>query len=246
MSSEVAGFGLTALALATTAKSQTGSKPASSVLSPIAELKQFVEKPQEEGALREALLNMVQPTRAERGNVVFDVLVPKDNPAQFFVWELWQTESAAETHNRSNPEVAFRQHLLAPMSRFRARMLSQFDTSATKKHPAGSVSQLTLVPFFIAKEGKAMAIRDAQLAMVEPTWSEPGNIDYDLYESIKNPNIILFFENWNDKTALDLHMAKPYFSQYVRGQADAAVVVPWTYLALQMISPPAHHQEGQQ
>jgi quinol monooxygenase YgiN len=210
---------------------------------PVAELEQLVAKPGDEADVRDALLGEVQPTRTKLGNVGFDVLVSKDNPAQFFVWGLWKTEAAADAHDRSPPEFHVRQHLLAPPSFSRAHMLSSLDTSPGKKHPVGSPDQLTLVPFFIAKEGQAKTMRIAHLQMIQPTRSEPGNIDYDLFASDEDPKVMFFFENWNNKGALAAHMAKPYFTQHVRGQADAAAVVPWTYLTLQMISLPAFNGE---
>ena len=238
-------FSVSTFALGTTVMAQSSGHATSSQPNPIAELEQFIVRPGHEATVRQALLGMVQATRAEHSNLAFEVFVSRDNPDQYFTWDLWEDGSAADAHDRSDPELATRPYLLAPPSRSRARMLSQLDTGSAKKHPTGSPTQFTLVPFFIAKEGKVEAMRKAHLAMIGPTRSEPGNIDYDLFASVESPNVMFLFENWDNKEALNVHMAKPYFTRYVRGQADAAAVVPWTYLTLQMISPPKNDEGAQ-
>jgi quinol monooxygenase YgiN len=55
-------------------------------------------KPGKEEALREALLGLVEPTRAEAGCVQYDLHVSTDKPAEFVFFEKWVSQQALDEH----------------------------------------------------------------------------------------------------------------------------------------------------
>jgi quinol monooxygenase YgiN len=69
---------------------------------------------------------------------------------------------------------------------------------------------LTVVATLYAKPGKEDALKQALLGLVEPTRAEGPCVQYDLHESIETPGVFVFYENWESKEALDLHLAMPY------------------------------------
>ena len=69
---------------------------------------------------------------------------------------------------------------------------------------------LTVVAVLKAKPGKESALREALLAIVDPTRSEAGCLQYDLHESTEKPGEFVFLEKWVDRSALDIHLKKPY------------------------------------
>jgi len=207
-------------------------------------LAQFIARPGRESAIRDALLRLVEPTRAASGNVGYDVHLLKNDPTSFYVLESWTDPAALDAHEAEpriraalTEEIA--PDLVAPPVRSRARMLSTPDPRPDRPRPvAGSPTQLTLIPFFTIKAGEVEAVRRAHLSVVESTRAEPGCIDYDLYQSLEDPSVLFFYENWTDADALDAHVNTPSFYRVVRGEVDGRLVVPWTALILTMVSEP--------
>ncbi len=66
-----------------------------------------------------------------------------------------------------------------------------------------------------AQPGKEQILRDALLAMIEPTKKEPGCISYILHEDPKNPATFWFFEIYKNQAATDFHMKSPHFAALV-------------------------------
>jgi quinol monooxygenase YgiN len=69
------------------------------------------------------------------------------------------------------------------------------------------VSQLTIIATITAKAGHEADVRQALLDLIPPTRKEPGFIQYDLHESLDDPRVFVFYENWEDQASLDLHQA---------------------------------------
>ena len=218
-----------------------GSSPASERLTA---LTQFIAKPGREAAIRDALLSSAESTRAEAGNIRYAVHQLKNIPAAFYVLEDWTNQAALDAYRASSrvPDVLKEQapsDLVAPPMRSHARMLSHPDTRPDRPRPAArSADQVTLVPFFTIMKGEVDSVRDAHLSMLEPTRAEAGCLDYDLYQSRDDPSVMFFYENWTDAEALSRHMNTPNFYRFVRGEIDRRLVVPWTALAMAMLSEP--------
>lgn len=58
----------------------------------------FRAKPGSEQALEDALMACVAPTRAEKGNVNYDLHRGQNNPAVFVIYEGWKSRDALEAH----------------------------------------------------------------------------------------------------------------------------------------------------
>lgn len=206
-------------------------------------LTQFVAKPGREVAIRDVLLSLVEPSRAEKGNVSFDVHELKNMSWAFYVLGNWMNEASLDEHLASGRIRTVLDQaapdLVASPTQTRAKMLSSPDTNPDRARPAArSSTQVTLVPFFSIKPGQIDSVRQAHLRMVDRTRAEPGCMDYDLYQSVDNPSMMFFYENWTDQAALDQHMNTPAFYQVVRGEIDPRLAVPWTALSMSMQSEP--------
>ena len=208
-------------------------------------LAQFVAKPGREPDVCDALLQLVGPSRAEGGNVSYDLHRLKNNPAAFYVLANWADDATLERHLASadvrsllNERVA--PDLVAPPMLSYARPLSSPDANPGRARPkASNPAQVTLVPFFTIKPDQVDEVGRAHLLMVDPTRAESGCLSYDLYQSCDDPTVMFFYENWADQRALDAHMNTPNFYRYVRGEVDSRLVVPWTAHMMTMVSQPA-------
>lgn len=210
---------------------------------PVTILAQFIARPGRESAVRSALLDRVEPTRAASGNGGFDVHHVRNDPATFYTLESWTDLAAREAHE-SAPRIravmeTIAPELVAPPAESRARMISSPDPRPDRPRPvADSPDQLTLIPFFKIKADEIDAVRRAHLGVIESTRAEAGCIDYDLYQSLDDPSVLFFYENWTDADALAAHASTPNFYRVVRGEIDRRLVVPWTALTLTMVSEP--------
>lgn len=61
--------------------------------------------------------------------------------------------------------------------------------------------------------------RDAVVALskelVDSSRTDAGNVDYDIMESVTEPNKLMIFETWQDQPSLDAHSASPHFTRLV-------------------------------
>ncbi|MDP9394176.1 MAG: antibiotic biosynthesis monooxygenase [Actinomycetota bacterium] len=73
---------------------------------------------------------------------------------------------------------------------------------------------LTVIVYMRAAAGKRDELRQALEALVEPTSREKGYINYDLHQSIEDPDRFLLYENWESEADLDAHLAAPHLTQF--------------------------------
>lgn len=78
---------------------------------------------------------------------------------------------------------------------------------------------LTVIAFMRAKPAQEVALREALDALIEPTKQEAGYVNYDLHESITDPGLFYFYENWESGEHLDAHLAAPHLQHFV-GRLD--------------------------
>jgi len=58
-------------------------------------------KPGQEGAVKEALMEMVEPTRKEKGCLAYNLHQSKSDKAQFIFYEQWASQAALDAHMKS-------------------------------------------------------------------------------------------------------------------------------------------------
>lgn len=68
---------------------------------------------------------------------------------------------------------------------------------------------------FRARPGKEDELRQATLAIVEPTRAEDGCIQFVVMEDTATPGQFFIRETWRDQAALDAHFAQPYLKDLV-------------------------------
>jgi len=52
--------------------------------------------------------------------------------------------------------------------------------------------------------------------LIKPSLSELGSISYKFYEDPLKENEFLYFEEWKNQEALDIHFQTPYFKEFVK------------------------------
>ena len=98
--------------------------------------------------------------------------------------------------------------------------------------------KVTVVATFKATAGMEETLKNAIEAVVAPTRSEPGCINYDLHQSTEDPSVFMLYENWVSKQDLDEHLAMPYLKELI-SKADDLLKAPIELALWRMISEPA-------
>jgi autoinducer 2-degrading protein len=63
----------------------------------------------------------------------------------------------------------------------------------------------------------------ASRANAEGTWQEPGNVRFDLVQSVDDPNIFTLFEVFVSEEASDAHLASAHFAAWREATGDMLV-----------------------
>ena len=73
---------------------------------------------------------------------------------------------------------------------------------------------LTVIAYMRAAPGKRDELRQALEALIEPTRQEKGFVNYDLHQSLEDPDRFFFYENWESGDDLDVHLSAPHLQKF--------------------------------
>ena len=65
-------------------------------------------------------------------------------------------------------------------------------------------------------DARAFAEEMTASGTVDLIRAEPGNLRYEYYQSLDDPETILLIDSWTDQTAIDAHHASPMMSEIIR------------------------------
>jgi len=86
-----------------------------------------------------------------------------------------------------------------------------------------------------AKAGQREALRESLLALIEPTRSEPGCLDYVLFELRDEPGTFYMREAFTSAAALEVHKAMPHFQAFA-AKAGSLLAEPLRLIFLDRVS----------
>jgi len=66
-----------------------------------------------------------------------------------------------------------------------------------------------------AKADRLEQLLELSREMVEETNKEQGCISYELFQDVKDPNVLVIIEEWESQEALDRHMASEHFKRLI-------------------------------
>ena len=85
--------------------------------------------------------------------------------------------------------------------------------------------KVTVFALVKAKPGMEETAKQELLALVEPTRSEEGCINYDLHQSLDHAGHFRFYENWTSKELLDRHLQSAHVQRFM-AKADGLLAEP--------------------
>ena len=95
--------------------------------------------------------------------------------------------------------------------------------------------KVTVLARFKAKAGMEEQVEQEIMALVAPTRSEAGCINYDLHQAADDKGLFMLYENWVSKKDLDEHLEMPYLKSFL-GKADQILAEPVEITLWEMIS----------
>jgi len=63
----------------------------------------------------------------------------------------------------------------------------------------------TVLAIIEAKQGFEKSVKEALQELILPTSKEEGCINYDFHQSLDNPALFMFYENWTNKASHQQH-----------------------------------------
>ncbi|MDN4501123.1 putative quinol monooxygenase [Alteromonadaceae bacterium BrNp21-10] len=81
---------------------------------------------------------------------------------------------------------------------------------------------LTIVARIEAKVSTIELVKAALLKLIAPTLNEEGCLQYDLHQDIENPQVFIFYENWQSRALWQIHMNSTHLKNYMR-ETEGAV-----------------------
>lgn len=85
---------------------------------------------------------------------------------------------------------------------------------------------LRVVARIQAQPGKIMEVREALLALIEPTRKEAGCITYQLLQNRDDPSDFTFVEEWTSDACLDAHAVSDHLREARSKLAPLTVAKP--------------------
>jgi quinol monooxygenase YgiN len=105
-------------------------------------------------------------------------------------------------------------------------------TSAVKEkgtvEEANHVETLTIVANVTVYPEFKDEILHAIETVVEATRKEEGNISYDVFEDVTNPQRFTFIENWQSQSAIASHNASAHFVEFAKALENKAELEAFT------------------
>ena len=79
---------------------------------------------------------------------------------------------------------------------------------------------ITIVAKNTLKPKCAEEFKEVVKPLIEGSRAESGNIFYDLFEDVSDPNILTFIERWEDEEAIELHNNSKHFTEIIPMLSD--------------------------
>ena len=81
---------------------------------------------------------------------------------------------------------------------------------------------LTIVARIEAKPDQIELVKSELIKLIEPTRAEAGCLQYDLHQDNNQPEVFLFYENWETRELWQAHMENEHLKAYMAA-TDGAV-----------------------
>ena len=78
------------------------------------------------------------------------------------------------------------------------------------------MSKLVVVAKVVAKKECRSSVKSSLLNLIAPTRQEDGCIDYTLHQDNDDPSVFVFYETWENLSALENHLQSEHYQAHAR------------------------------
>ena len=159
------------------------------------------------------MLNNAHKSRAEPGNISFDVFAPEAGGNNLYLFEQWQNQPALEQHQQQThfkKVAAATGAALQPGAKeisLRLKKLSIDQEPRLISEP--DKTRNVIVTLHVAQDAMA-EVTAALLNMIPHARKANGNLRYDLYVNQGDPNQLIVFEQWVSGETHESHLTNEY------------------------------------
>ncbi len=155
----------------------------------------------------------VQASRAEAGNVSFEVFRPEDGAPTLLLFERWRDQAAIDSH-ADEPHLAAVidavQSSGAQASQPHTLVEVQPSGAQTRRAPADpATSRNVLVVLKVKPEAEETFVQ-AWRDVFPHARAAPGNAVFEIYKDLENPQTYVLLERWDTAAQHEAHLAQPY------------------------------------
>ena len=86
--------------------------------------------------------------------------------------------------------------------------------------------KITFVAKIKSKSGREAQVKSELLKLIQPTRAEAGCLSYDMHESLDEPGLFLFYENWKTKKHIDAHFETLHVRSILAAVSDLLASPP--------------------
>lgn len=76
------------------------------------------------------------------------------------------------------------------------------------------MSTVTIIAKLTIKEAAVAAVKNEMLKLVMPTRQEAGCLEYRLHQDNAEPNVFIFYENWQSMASFEEHLNTQHYKSY--------------------------------
>ena len=82
------------------------------------------------------------------------------------------------------------------------------------------MSKITVVARIVAKQDFVEALKAELIKLIIPSRAEQGCISYNLHQDNLNPSVFVFYETWEDTSAIEKHINTDHYKNYAAAVAN--------------------------
>ena len=169
----------------------------------------FKAKPGKRDVLRQALISLIDKTRAEEGSVSYHLYEDREDADRFIFHEIWANETLWKKHMQSE-HIA---HLLAAAGElFAEEPVIQRWQRSVAPIPVIEPDSLVLFAYNRSLPGVEKKWQKILEDLIAPTLAEKGALHYELHISKEDPLDFMFHETWKTVGTWNDHMVAPHLT----------------------------------
>lgn len=184
---------------------------------PVELLTELHVKPNELAPFMKVMRANVAHARTEPGNIGFDVFQSSDKQPTLYVLEQWQDPKFTKAHLQEPTLLAMHKvaktDLTGTITPMVLHPLSAGTGASKLDSVAAPAATENVLVYLSIKPGKRQTLIDGFTKTVPTFRAAPGNIAFDIFQDVTDPNTMVQFERWTTPATHQANFKRPVIGQ---------------------------------